>query len=61
MVRVLSTLLRQSDRSARIQPEDIANKLAQQHGVDALVSFSMSGMAMGVCVRFGLALLWLAQ
>lgn len=37
VVEALASLMRRSNRTDRIQPSDIVNKLALQHGVDALV------------------------
>lgn len=38
VVEALSSLMRRSNRSERIKPSEIVDKLALQHGVDALVS-----------------------
>ena len=38
VVEALSSLMRRSNRMERIKPSDIVDKLAVQHGVDALVS-----------------------
>ena len=37
-VETVSSLMRRSNRSERIRPSEIVDKLALQHGVDALVS-----------------------